>query len=420
MDGPGEGAEGAAPGPERRLRLDSIRSQIIAFAVLAALIPAVSIAAIAYQQSREALVENITEELSSASSQAARELGLWAKERLYDLRVYTGSYEVIENLERAARSRDRAARTRITGYLDAVRGRTGDYELLAVTDVRGTVAAVSAPRGAGADSAVAALPHDWLAAVRQDAAVVGPPSGTKPRPRRWSFAVPVTTATAVLGALVARFGLGSVAALSPRTAAAARDLRRDRRQPFVISNRGSSADLMASGIAAETFTTLRAREGERFEYGDAAEREMVGVLRPVPQSAWFVLAQVPVVEAYAKVGRVRNIAIAVVFTLVLGIGWLAYRLGLVIVRPLDRLTTGATTVAGGDLGVAIPVTGGGEVAYLTQVFNDMVTRLRRGREELERLSTTDALTKLYTRRYLMTASKTRPAGPAAPIGRSAC
>src|SRR5512134_621725 len=173
MDGPGVGVEDAAPGRQRRLRLESIRSQIIAFAVLAALIPAVSIAAIAYQQSREALVENITEELSSASSQAARELGLWAKERLYDLRVYTGSYEVIENLDRAARGRDRAARARLTGYLDAVRGRTGDYELLAVTDVRGTVAAVSAPRGGGADSAVAALPGDWLAAVRQDAAVVG-------------------------------------------------------------------------------------------------------------------------------------------------------------------------------------------------------------------------------------------------------
>src|SRR5574341_550342 len=114
MDAPGARADAAGPEPNRRLRLDSIRSQIIAFAVLAALIPAVSIAAIAYQQSRQALVENITEELSAASSQAARELGLWAKERLYDLRVYTGSYEVLENLERAARARDRAARGRIT------------------------------------------------------------------------------------------------------------------------------------------------------------------------------------------------------------------------------------------------------------------------------------------------------------------
>ena len=404
MDGPGVAAEGANRGP-RRLRLDSIRSQIIAFAMLAALIPAVSIAAIAYQQSRQALVENITEELSSASSQAARELGLWAKERIYDLRVYTGSYEVIENLERAARARDRAARIRLTGYLEAVRGRTGDFELLAVTDVRGTVAAVSAARGAGVDSAVAALPPDWLAAVRQDEAVVGT--------ARWddaaaqavvTFAVPVTTGNGrVLGALVARFSLGSVAELlatygrgGARETYVVSDSGR-----FVVGNGGSSADLMGGGLAAEAFATLRTREGRRFEYGDAAGREMVGVLRPVPRSTWFVLAQIPVVEAYAQVGRVRNLAIAVVVTLVLGIGWLAYRLGLVIVRPLDRLTAGATTVAGGDLGVAIPVTGEGEVAYLTQVFNDMVARLRRGREELERLSTTDALTKLSNRRYLM-------------------
>lgn len=406
MDGPGVGADGAAPGPQRRLRLDGIRSQIIAFAILAALIPAVSIAAIAYQQSREALVANIAAELSSASSQAARELGLWAKERLYDLRVYTGSYEVIENLDRAARARDRAARNRITGYLDAVRGRTGDYELLAVTDVRGTVAAVSAPRGGGVEAALAALPLEWLAAVRQDEAVVGTASWDEAAAKAVvTFAVPVTTGNGrVLGALVARFSLGSVAPLLATYG------RGDARETyvvsdsgrFVISSSGSSADLMGSRLATETFATLRAREGERHEYGDAAGREVVGVLRPVPRSTWFVLAQVPVVEAYAQVGRVRNLAIGVVLTLVLGIGWLAYRLGLVIVRPLDRLTAGATTVAGGDLGVAIPVTGGGEVAYLTQVFNDMVTRLRRGREELERLSITDPLTKLSNRRYLMT------------------
>src|SRR5512134_2447032 len=160
-------AGGAAPGPRTRLRLDSIRDQLIAFAVLAALIPAVTIAAIAYQQTRKALVENITAALSSTSSQSARALDLWAKERAYDLRVYTGSYEVLENLERAARSRDVAARNRLTRYLDAVRGRTGDYELLAVTNLRGAVAAVSPARGAPA-AALTGLPADWLATVGRD------------------------------------------------------------------------------------------------------------------------------------------------------------------------------------------------------------------------------------------------------------
>jgi diguanylate cyclase (GGDEF)-like protein len=72
-------------------------------------------------------------------------------------------------------------------------------------------------------------------------------------------------------------------------------------------------------------------------------------------------------------------------------------------------------VAAGDLSVDLPVVGGGEVSYLTEVFNDMVARLREGREaldaaneslrkkndELQRLSITDGLTGLYNRRHLM-------------------
>jgi diguanylate cyclase (GGDEF)-like protein len=90
---------------------------------------------------------------------------------------------------------------------------------------------------------------------------------------------------------------------------------------------------------------------------------------------------------------------------------IAYRLALLIVRPLDRLTAGAAEVARGDLAVDLPaVSGGGEVAYLTRVFNDMVARLKDGQaelrnknEELARLSITDSLTGLFNRRHLMEA-----------------
>jgi diguanylate cyclase (GGDEF)-like protein len=73
------------------------------------------------------------------------------------------------------------------------------------------------------------------------------------------------------------------------------------------------------------------------------------------------------------------------------------------VRPLDRLTKGAAKVAGGDLDVDLPVATGGEVGYLTEVFNNMVTRLRASRRELERLSLTDPLTGLYNRRRMIEA-----------------
>jgi diguanylate cyclase (GGDEF)-like protein len=101
--------------------------------------------------------------------------------------------------------------------------------------------------------------------------------------------------------------------------------------------------------------------------------------------------------------------------LLLGIGLTAYILGLTIVRPLDRLTKGAAKVAAGDLQVDLPVLSGGEVGYMTEVFNDMVARLHQGRDdlaainntlsernrELAQLSVTDSLTGLYNRKHLM-------------------
>jgi diguanylate cyclase (GGDEF)-like protein len=72
-------------------------------------------------------------------------------------------------------------------------------------------------------------------------------------------------------------------------------------------------------------------------------------------------------------------------------------------------------VAAGDLEVDLPVLSRSEVGYLTQVFNHMVARLSKGREqlaaanealteknkELEILSVTDSLTGLYNRKHLM-------------------
>ena len=92
---------------------------------------------------------------------------------------------------------------------------------------------------------------------------------------------------------------------------------------------------------------------------------------------------------------------------------IAYRLGVLIVRPLERLTKGAAEVADGDLAVDLPAAKG-EVGDLTEVFNHMVERLRHGRqeldavneklrnqnEELERLSVSDSLTGLHNRRHL--------------------
>src|SRR3954471_8082438 len=104
----------------RILRLDTVRSKILVFAILVTLIPTGLTAWISYSQNRRALEEKISQELLSASTQSAREMDVWLKERLYDLRVFASSYEVSENFTgRQAGSRSR--QDRLNDYLNSVR-----------------------------------------------------------------------------------------------------------------------------------------------------------------------------------------------------------------------------------------------------------------------------------------------------------
>src|SRR5207247_7315791 len=82
----------------RALRLDSIRSKMLVFALLATLIPSVTTGWISYLQNERSLSAKITGELQGVSAQTAREVDLGIKQRLYELRVFASSYEVSENL----------------------------------------------------------------------------------------------------------------------------------------------------------------------------------------------------------------------------------------------------------------------------------------------------------------------------------
>ncbi len=124
-----------------QLRLDSIRGQILAFAILAALIPSLIISLIAYAQSRRALTEKITQELVTTASHAGREADVWLKERLYDLRVFANSSVVSETVAH------RGQVGPLVEYLNSVRARFADYEELQLVDANAGLVA-SSVRGA--------------------------------------------------------------------------------------------------------------------------------------------------------------------------------------------------------------------------------------------------------------------------------
>jgi diguanylate cyclase (GGDEF)-like protein len=390
------------------LRLDTVRSKILVFALLVTLIPSGLMSWISYTQNRRALEDKISQELLSSSSQAAREMDVWLKERLYDLRVFASSYEVSERL---ARKRPGAVTARLNDYLNSVRDRFNEYEELVVLDGNGRPVATSGtPQGA------LRLPSGWAKELSANSAVVGA-AAWDPSLGKGTLvvAVPVQRGEGrTLGALAARLSLrGAEKGLRAFAPRGGQVYLLTIAGTVIASSAESSAELMKATVKPRSLNRLKSREGLVVTYESVGGADVVGSLKRVPRAKWAVVSEIPADAAYGQVRRFRYVTLLLVSALLLGVGLIAYRLGVLIVRPLERLTKGAAEVAEGDLAVDLPAAQG-EVGELTAVFNHMVGRLRQGRqeldamndklrrqnEELERLSTSDALTGLHNRRYL--------------------
>lgn len=385
----------------RSLRLVSIKNRMLVFAALATLIPSLSTAWISYLQNSRALNEKIAEELSAASTQSAREMDLWLKERIYEVRVFASSYEVSENLDRVRRGVERfQAIRRLNDYLRSVNDRFSDYLELLVVDPQGRGVASSAPEPGRVE-----LSETWVGEIRTRETMTGAAYWDSTASREL-----MTVAVALLGvdgrflgALAAKVDLASVAdtlgQFTPGQGGEVYLITREGR--LVISSRESSQALLERTMSEGSLRALRQASGPATTYVNSYGADAVGALVPVPALDWAVVAEIPSDEAFAQIASLRNDTILTVVSLLVVIGLIAYVFGLTIVRPLHRLSKGAAQVAGGDLSVKLPILGTGEVALVTEVFNEMVSRLREGRDELEKLSRTDALTGLPNRRNLM-------------------
>ncbi len=393
----------------RILRLDSIRSRILFFAVVATLIPSLSTAWLSYTQNKRSLNSKITEQLESTSRQSSRELELWLKDRLAELRVFAISEAVSENLDLiSSRGRGPALR-RMNDYLRSVRERFADYLELMVVDPQGRVIATSAR-----SSRPVQLPTDWTSDITAGRTALGESYRDEDLGATLLVAVvPIAVPSRrFVGALTAKLSLVDL----ERTL---RDFSlADSGRVYLVTTDGALVT-GAAGTGARLTTAsmqrLSEQDGRVTSYRNHNGDQVLGSLRRGSEQRLAVVAEIPATAAFREVTRMRNLTLLLVSTLLVGIGLIGYLLGLFIVRPLARLTKGAAKVAAGNLDVDLPVLSGGEVGYLTQVFNNMVVRLREGRqaldaanetlrrknEELETLSVTDGLTGLHNRRRLM-------------------
>ena len=383
----------------RALHLDTIRNQMLVFAVVATLGPALAVTVASHRQNRPGIGDQVGLELHGTSADAAWEIDQWLSDRLRDLRVAATAYAVAENLVRSQSNAEAVSRLR--DYLNSVRERCSDCEALLVVEGHGRFVASSGGRMSGVQ-----FTQDRLTALRTGDALVGDAYWDAGLGKAaLALAVPIRQADGrYVGALLAKVNLRSVADILQRLAPADSGdvyLMNDQAR-LILRSRSSSADLMRTKLPPATAQALIDREGTIVQYKRADGRDVVGTLRRVPALRWAAVVEMPRAEAVRRSGGSESGIGVTLLLLLAGAGLVAY-VGLLMVRPIERLAGAAAKVAAGDLSVEIPSAGRGEVGTLTQVFKNLVTRLREreGQGELERLSVTDALTGLYNRRHLM-------------------
>jgi len=390
----------------------SIRSNILAFAILATLVPSVGLGLMSFVGYQDVINRNVDYELRALAKDAGAELALWVRERAYDLRTLSTASTLVEGLTGGA-PRPGAARigeAELALYLRSVQKKLDPLLELTLRDSDGRVVASSAQTPSPAD-----LPSTWPATALSTGAVVVPPHWNDALATpTMAIAVPVLSLrNELVGALVGVVDLRSteprLRASVGRSPAEVVVLAKDGTP--LVSTRGAAGTLPT--LSADALQRLRNDLGAPVAYRNFRDQEVLGVAVATSVPA-LVVAEREHAEVFgAWLDHVRTYLILVT-ALMLIVTLVAYWLGRAIATPLGALTSAANRVAAGDLGVTLQDASQDELGQLTHAFTSMTERLRASQreieaanqalraqnDELETLATTDSLTGLFNRKKL--------------------
>ena len=176
------------------------------------------------------------------------------------------------------------------------------------------------------------------------------------------------------------------------------------------------------GAALPLAELMDPSDGQLANYADEGGARLVGALRPIGPTGWYLVAEAEHARAFAPAIAITNQIFVVDVCIILLFSVLAYKITQAIMQPIDALSRGARRIAEGhvDYDIPMPANNEDELGLLTQAFNGMMRKLRssqneivqdhmrlaekneelqRANEILAQLSITDGLTKLHNHRY---------------------
>ena len=398
------------------LGLKSIKSKIVAFAIMATLIPSVGLGLLSFRQNEAQISDNVTLELRALTSYASREIELWTDKRVHEVYVTSSSSAVIDGLSAIYRpapdtsGRDPRA---LAHYLRSVQEKLETILELTVVNAAGQVVASSMET-----TAAVKLPQDWPQNSLTEGLVIEPAHWDKQYATATvSIAIPVLSYDNMLmGALVAVLDLRALQPelKSPTRSPPGEVLLLDPEGRILVSSQADAEKLKK--LDASLLKSLLAQPGESAVFQGLTRPEVIGVADVSRELAITILAERDRQAVYGDWIELRNMFLALVGALVLLMAAVAFQMGRSIVVPLKRLIRAADRIASGDLDVRLSATRNDELGHLTQMFDQMADRLRRNHAEimavneamqqqnevLATLSITDSLTGLYNRSKLDT------------------
>jgi diguanylate cyclase (GGDEF)-like protein len=408
----------AQPAFIRVSKLHSIKTRMLVFALIATIIPSVTLGSLAYIQITRFLNQRISQNLRNVTAQVSKELDLSIKERIYDIRIFSSSYIITENLSIIAKGDSGAAERlaafqMMSAYLQSIGNKFTAYSELMISDLDGRI--VSSSHGV---TPPPELPAKWPRLVAGHRSMISNVffDGVH-NERVMVISEPIRNAEdSVVGLMCAKLSVASIETTLIAHTTVDTDaiyLVNDAGQRITGGNPPAGQD--ADSMDHATMSKLIANPSEPATYRGYRNRLVIGTMATIPSLNLRVVVETDKAKAFRRVSSLQRLTMLLTGGIILFIGVCAYMLALTIVQPLKRLREGADQVASGNLNVALPVRNRSEVGYLTQVFNGMVRKLRNGLDELDRvnailreknqdlhqISITDPLTGLYNRKQLM-------------------